>query len=109
MTPTGVSFDGFSPDRGGDGDFMSSLLDDARIFAGTSTCQSAHLSDFFASPVPDARGGHFSLGGTTSATPPTIQENPFSNSSTYLADLDSQIEAELQELGGQMAGSILDF
>lgn len=32
-----------------------------------------------------------------------VKENPFADSS------DSQIEAELQELGGQMAGSILDF
>jgi len=53
-----------------------------------------------------------------------IQENPFcgnieaisasSNSynnivSHHQANLDSQIEADLQELGGQMAGSILDF
>ena len=32
-----------------------------------------------------------------------VKENPFAESS------ESQIEAELQELGGQMAGSILDF
>lgn len=39
----------------------------------------------------------------------TIKENPFAAESNYQADLDSQIEADLQELGGQMAGSILDF
>lgn len=51
-----------------------------------------------------------------------VQENPFSNNHTtssythcnsslshYQANVDSQIEADLQELGGQMAGSILDF
>jgi len=60
-------------------------------------------------------------GGTSIGT--TIQENPFSsnirdisspsssynNVTSYQASLDSQIEADLQELGGQMAGSILDF
>mmetsp|Transcript_52549 Transcript_52549/g.58744 ORF Transcript_52549/g.58744 Transcript_52549/m.58744 type:complete len:823 (+) Transcript_52549:77-2545(+) len=52
-----------------------------------------------------------------SSSTATIQENPFTNnniSTTTLSHqhsnrLDSQIEAELQELGGQMAGSILDF
>eukprot|EP00536_Pseudo-nitzschia_multiseries_P002119 jgi/Psemu1/301243/fgenesh1_kg.28_\ len=52
----------------------------------------------------------------------TIHENPFRNNSNsnsssnnyttfsrYQEHLDSQIEADLQELGGQMAGSILDF
>mmetsp|Transcript_4663 Transcript_4663/g.11070 ORF Transcript_4663/g.11070 Transcript_4663/m.11070 type:complete len:592 (+) Transcript_4663:56-1831(+) len=44
-----------------------------------------------------------------------IHENPFSRSnnhnsmSRHQANLDSQIEADMQELGGQMAGSILDF
>ena len=57
----------------------------------------------------------------SAATGTTIQENPFdSNIKTFVssndnfvsrqqANLDSQIEADLQELGGQMAGSILDF
>ena len=41
-------------------------------------------------------------------------ENPFDCSFTVAeeqsqSDVDSRIEAELQELGGQMAGSILDF
>lgn len=41
-----------------------------------------------------------------------IQENPFTSNNnivSHQANLDSQIEADLQELGGQMAGSILDF
>ena len=51
----------------------------------------------------------------SSSSTGTIQENPFCNNNsntvstpTYRRD-NSQIEAELQELGGQMAGSILDF
>lgn len=49
--------------------------------------------------------------GFGARTSPKVQENPFSvNLNTgFQADLDSQIEADLQELGGQMAGSILDF
>jgi hypothetical protein len=39
----------------------------------------------------------------------TVKENPFAPEANEQADLDSQIEADLQELGGQMAGSILDF
>jgi hypothetical protein len=40
----------------------------------------------------------------------TVKENPFApDYNSDQADLDSQIEADLQELGGQMAGSILDF
>jgi len=52
-----------------------------------------------------------------SSSTATIQENPFTNNNIstntlsyqHSNRLDSQIEAELQELGGQMAGSILDF
>jgi len=61
--------------------------------------------------------GGLSNGGSTSST--KIQENPFRNDNNNIHDitmpryhqehLDSQIEADLQELGGQMAGSILDF
>ena len=41
----------------------------------------------------------------------TVKENPFAPDHTVnpFDDSDSQIEAELQELGGRMAGSILDF
>ena len=42
----------------------------------------------------------------------TVKENPFApdvNPTNDQAESDSQIEADLQELGGQMAGSILDF
>jgi hypothetical protein len=40
----------------------------------------------------------------------TVKDNPFApDYDSDQADLDSQIEADLQELGGQMAGSILDF
>jgi hypothetical protein len=46
----------------------------------------------------------FGEGMTTKA-----KENPFIDNNTFQTDLDSQIEADLQELGGQMAGSILDF
>ena len=35
----------------------------------------------------------------------TVKDNPFASDTVS----DSQIEADLQELGGQMAGSILDF
>jgi len=58
-----------------------------------------------------------------STTGMMIQENPFSSNIeaisaysnnnnaviSHQANLDRQIEADLQELGGQMAGSILDF
>jgi len=71
------------------------------------------------SPVSSSIG--FSIGGASTGR--MIQENPFisntrdisapsksyDNGASYQANLDSQIEAELQELGGQMAGSILDF
>lgn len=66
--------------------------------------------DFFA-PAANSSGGLLS-GGSGSR----IQENPFASSnnkhdisSRHQANLDSQIEADLHELGGQMAGSILDF
>jgi hypothetical protein len=60
---------------------------------------------------------HLSPGFDTSQYSPsgsipfgTVKENPFApDYNSYQADLDSQIEADLQELGGQMAGSILDF
>jgi hypothetical protein len=60
----------------------------------------------------------------SSTTGTMIQENPFSSNvkaisaysnsnntiiSHHQANIDRQIEADLQELGGQMAGSILDF
>jgi hypothetical protein len=38
----------------------------------------------------------------------TLKENPFAPDNEQ-ANRESQIEADLQELGGQMAGSILDF
>ena len=41
--------------------------------------------------------------GAPSRQQPKVKENPFA------PDEDSQIEAHLQALGGQMAGSILDF
>jgi len=53
--------------------------------------------------------------GGVSASTTKIHENPFRTNtnnmtlSRYQEHLDSQIEADLQELGGQMAGSILDF
>lgn len=45
---------------------------------------------------------------TTHNSPPThhVKENPFDDNDD---EMESRIEAELQELGGQMAGSILDF
>ena len=52
---------------------------------------------------------------STGSTRTIIQENPFSNnnnnmmSAHHQTNFDSQIEADLHELGGQMAGSILDF
>jgi len=51
---------------------------------------------------------------STRSTRTMIQENPFSNNnnnimSHHQTNFDSQIEADLHELGGQMAGSILDF
>ncbi|KAG7338584.1 hypothetical protein IV203_029757 [Nitzschia inconspicua] len=55
---------------------------------------------------------HVPFGGNLSTK---VHDNPFAvnnmqgYSNSYQADLDSQIEADLQELGGQMAGSILDF
>jgi hypothetical protein len=48
------------------------------------------------SPMVHSMGGHH------------VRENPFALSSDEEADVD-QIEAELQVLGGQMVGSILDF
>lgn len=39
---------------------------------------------------------------------PHVKENPFATSSDD-DDVDEKIEADLQELGGQMVGSILDF
>lgn len=49
----------------------------------------------------------------SSSSTGTIQENPFCNSNNSTISTPTrdsrQIEAELQELGGQMAGSILDF
>jgi hypothetical protein len=51
----------------------------------------------------------------SSSSTGTIQENPFCNNNSNIVSAptnrrdNSQIEAELQELGGQMAGSILDF
>lgn len=72
--------------------------------------------DFFPASFVPSYGG-LSNGGSISST--KIQENPFSidydntNNITmsryHQEHLDSQIEADLQELGGQMAGSILDF
>jgi len=64
-------------------------------------------TELFPSSAGPANRSHVPFGTSISMT---IQENPFSNSNVvHQADLDSQIEADLQELGGQMAGSILDF
>ena len=41
--------------------------------------------------------------------PPYVKDNPFATSSDDDDDVDGKIAAELQELGGQMVGSILDF
>jgi hypothetical protein len=50
---------------------------------------------------------HRSLGGTNLQLPSLLQSYNVSNNSLY--DEEDQIEAELQKLGGQMVGSILDF
>jgi hypothetical protein len=50
---------------------------------------------------------HQSLGGTNLQLPSLLQSYNVSNNSLY--DEEDQIEAELQELGGQMVGSILDL
>jgi hypothetical protein len=91
-----------------DDDFMATLLEDTRTSAAAQSSMShaAAVSDFFASAAPGFSS--IPLGGTVMSAP-TIQENPFSNHPMPHPDLDSQIEAELQELGGRMAGSILDF
>ena len=87
----------------------------AVIAMSSPQCAAVIAPDFFPStslvPSYGSYGGA-SDGGTI------IQENPFSSNinatnnntmSRHQANLDSQIEADLQELGGQMAGSILDF
>lgn len=67
---------------------------------------------FPSTPSNSAMTSHIPFGGSA---PNKVQENPFTdngtlgNNTTFQTDLDSQIEADLQELGGQMAGSILDF
>jgi hypothetical protein len=50
---------------------------------------------------------HQSLGGTNLQLPSLLQSCNLSNNGLY--DEEDQIEAELQKLGGQMVGSILDF
>lgn len=68
--------------------------------------------DFFPSTGSVSPSSGLLNGSATTRT--MIQENPFSNNynnivSHHQANFDSQIEADLHELGGQMAGSILDF
>jgi len=78
--------------------------------------------DFFSFTGCVSSSDGFLKGSTSAGT--MIQENPFSSNvkaisissnsnndivSHHQPNLDSQIEADLQELGGQMAGSILDF
>jgi len=85
----------------------------AAIAVSSPQCAAVIAPDFFPSSSLVPSYGGASNGGTT-----IIQENPFSSNinathnntmSRHQENLDSQIEADLQELGGQMAGSILDF
>jgi hypothetical protein len=84
-----------------DQDLISSLLDVSRSNSGHDNWKVDEIPELF-----PTRGHNVSslvnLGGNLTTT---IQENPFSIED----DFDSQNEAELQELGEQMAGSILDF
>jgi len=78
----------------------------ADLTAASSPQRVGVVPEFFPS-ASFARCVGTSEGGTI-----TIQENPFSSNTVNIShqdNTDSQIEAELQELGGQMAGSILDF
>ena len=97
------------------------------ILRKTNTIIASQRSDaiitpaFFPPSNPVSYSTGLTIGNTSRGT--MIQENPFrsntrdisapSNSynkvTSYQENLDSQIEADLQELGGQMAGSILDF
>ena len=84
-----------------DQDLISSLLAVSHSNSGHDNWKVEETSGLFPTPGRNVNS-LVPLGGNLTTT---IQENPFSNDD----DFDSQIEAELQELGQEVAGSILDF
>jgi hypothetical protein len=91
--------------RGGISNADPSTALTSLLSAGNENCEfrgnsSIQTTEQFLPPSSTTVNGQFVVRGQKS---PSLKENPFADSS------DSRIEAELQELGGQMAGSILDF
>jgi hypothetical protein len=78
-----------------DKDVLTALLHTPSVNVESRAWNLAAGQDF----VPQSINGYVPFGGSETTK---VQENPFDTP-------DSQIEAELQELGGRMAGSILDF
>ena len=95
----GMSSPGFAsndrPSKKDDQDVLTALLQAPPATSGSRSWDVAAGKEF----VPQACNNYVPFGGIETTK---VKENPFDNT-------DSQIEAELQELGGQMAGSILDF